>query len=204
MRTNDEGSLGWGILTIVLVGTALGVGYNMLGLAGQPAWGLTWIAEDKLEQLEQLELEIPDAPLATGGGYNQISDPMAVGLGSQTALPEIPELDRPVEINLAAVKLFSDAAGAVIIDAREDYEYAEGHIPGAISMPYDEVSAEPERLADLDAGGRPIIVYCGGGACELSLTLAWDLISAGQSKVVVFMGGYPEWQEAGYTVSTGS
>jgi len=204
MRTNDEGSLGWGILTIVLVGTALGVGFNMLGLAGKPAWGLSWIAEDKLEQLEQLDLEIPDAAPAVGDGYNQLSDPMAVGLGAQTALPEIPELGRPVEISLQAVKLFVDAAGAVIIDAREDYEYAEGHIPGAISMPYDEVSAEPERLANLDAGGRPIIVYCGGGACELSLTLAWDLISAGQGKVVVFMGGYPEWQEAGYPVADGA
>jgi rhodanese-related sulfurtransferase len=204
MRTNDEGSLGWGILLIVLVGTALGVGFNMLGLAGEPAWGLSWIAEDKLEQLEQLDLEIPDAAPAVGGGYGQISDPMAVGLGSQTALPEIPELDRPVEISLQAVKLFADASGAVIIDAREDYEFADGHIPGAINMPYDEVSAEPERLANLDAGGRPIIVYCGGGTCELSLTLAWDLISAGQSKVVVFMGGYPEWQEAGYPVAGGS
>lgn len=202
MRTDDEGSLGWGIVTILLVGGALGIGFNLLGLAGKPVWGLSWIAEDKLAELEALELDVPE--LSAGDGYNQISDPMAVGLGAPSGLPEVPELDRPVEIRLDAVKLFADAEGALIIDAREPDEYSAGHIPGAINLPYDDVTAEPERLEQLDSGGRPIIVYCGGGSCELSLSMAWDLISAGQSRVVVFMGGYPEWQAAGYPITTGS
>ena len=129
---------------------------------------------------------------------------MAVDVAAGSSdLPEIPDLDRPIQIGLDAVKRLVDADAAVIVDAREADEFAAGHLPGALSMPYDEVSAEPERMENLDAGGRPIVVYCGGGACELSLNMAWDLISAGQKRVVVFMGGFPEWAEAGYAVETG-
>jgi 3-mercaptopyruvate sulfurtransferase SseA len=71
-------------------------------------------------------------------------------------------------------------------------------------MPFDEITAEPERMEQLDAGGRPIVVYCGGGTCEVSLSLAWELIAAGQSRVVVFMGGYAEWAEAGLQVVSGA
>ncbi len=193
--TNAEGTVRE-VVTIVLVGIALGVGFNGLGLGSEASWGLPWIGEDRVASMPVLENLDPPA------GYNDLTDPMAVGGGGD--LPQIPDLDRPIQIQLAAVKQLFDAGGVVLIDAREPEEYDEGHIPGALSMPYDEVSSEPERLEQLDAGGKAIAVYCGGGACELSLTLAWDLISAGQTKVVVFMGGYPEWAAAGYPVEPGS
>ena len=144
-------------------------------------------------------------PAPPESGYNQINDPMAVGAAVGSAgLPEIPVLDRPIQIELQAVKALFDARNVVIVDSREPDEFAEGHIPGALSMPFDEVTSEPERLEGLDTGGRPIVVYCGGGACELSMSLAWELIYAGQSRVTVYMGGFPEWVEAGYPVESGS
>jgi rhodanese-related sulfurtransferase len=204
-RPADDGIVR-GAVTIVLAGIALGVVFNWLGLSGRPAWGLPWIGEDKVAALESLEDLVPgDEAGQTTGGYGQINDPMAVALGPESQdLPEIPDLDRPVQIGLEAVRRLFDADAAVIVDAREPDEYAAGHIPGSLSMPYDEVTAEPERLEALDAGGRAIVVYCGGGTCEVSLSLAFDLIAAGQSRVVVFMGGYPEWTEAGYPVESGS
>ena len=147
---------------------------------------------------------ISAAAAASGGGYNQISDPMAVDVAAGSSdLPEIPDLDRPIQIGLDAVKRLVDADAAVIVDAREADEFAAGHLPGALSMPYDEVSAEPERMENLDAGGRPIVVYCGGGACELSLNLAHSLVGVGHGRVLVFMGGYPEWVNAGYPIELG-
>ena len=188
----------------MIVGAVLGIAFNWLGLASKPAWGLSWIAKDRSAELESME-EIAAAPVDEPPAYD-VNDPMAVPPGNMQAsagLPEIPVLDRPVKIQLGAVKQLVDAAAAVLIDAREPDEYAAGHIPGAISMPYDEISSQPERLENLDDGGKAIIVYCGGGKCELSLSMAWDLIYAGKTRVVVYEGGFPEWESAGHRVEQG-
>lgn len=200
----DDGVLR-GVVTIVVVGVALGVAFNWLGLASRSAWGLPWIGEDKLAALESLEEIVPAAEIpAPTGVYGQVDDPMAVGLGGEVGdLPEIPELDRPVEIRLEAVKQLFDAGAAVFIDARAPEEFDAGHIAGALSMPFDEVTAEPERMENLSAGGKPIVAYCGGGMCEDSLGLAWELIAAGKTRVVVYVGGFAEWTEAGYPVEDG-
>ena len=60
------------------------------------------------------------------------------------------------------------------------------------------------RLEDFDPQGRPIIVYCGGGTCELSMNLGFALVNAGQKKVLVFMGGWPEWSTSGYPIAKGA
>ena len=198
-RAEDSGAgLARGALAILAAGAALGVGFNAIGLHAK-SWGLTWIAEDPLAALPTVEA-LPPQPAPSG--YDAVTDPMAVG-GGAAALPEIPDLDRPVQIRLEAVKRLFDAGAALFVDAREPAEYASACIPGAVSLPYDEVTSEPERLAALDPGGRAIVVYCGGGACELSLELAWELIHNGQRRVAVYMGGFPEWMEAGYPVAPG-
>jgi rhodanese-related sulfurtransferase len=204
-RGSGEGLL-FGVVSIVIVGAVLGIAFNWLGLASKPAWGLSWIAEDRAAELESMA-EIVAAPVVEldPPAYD-VNDPMAIPPGNpqgSAELPEIPDLDRPVKIQLGAVKQLVDADAAVLIDAREPDEYEAGHIPGAINMPYDEVSSEPERLENLDSGGKAIIIYCGGGKCELSLTLAWDLIYAGQTRVVVYEGGFPEWESAGHRVESG-
>lgn len=140
-----------------------------------------------------------DDPMGMLGGPAE-GAPAAV----DAALPEIPELGRPVQIQLPAVKRFYDADGALIVDAREPHEFAEGRIRGSINLPYDRAVTDPAMLESLDTGGRPIIVYCGGGTCELSLNLGFSLVEAGHTRVCVFMGGYPEWVDAGYPIDTGA
>jgi rhodanese-related sulfurtransferase len=136
-----------------------------------------------------------------------IDDPMGF-FGSEEAdgdpaLPEIPEIERPLSTELDTVKQFFDAKAALLLDTREAEEYAEGHIPGALSYPYDRVGEDPRVLDRLDPDGRPIIAYCGGGTCEISMGVADALIARGFRKVLVYMGGFPEWQAAGYPVVTG-
>ena len=51
--------------------------------------------------------------------------------------------------------------GAPVIDVRTDAEFQQGHLPGAILIPYDEIAA---RLAELPTDkARPIVLYCRSG-----------------------------------------
>ena len=58
---------------------------------------------------------------------------------------DLPQLDRLI------------AAGAQLAEALPEEEYREGHLPGAISLPLRELTAE--RAAVLDPG-RPVVLYC--------------------------------------------
>ena len=188
------------ILLMVGTGVVLGLLFNGIGLRSKPAWGLGWIGQDPAAQMVSLD---DLQPAGEGGSAVPVSDdPMAIAGGGE-GLPHIPALDRPIEARIEQVKLFHDAGAALFVDAREEDEYLEGHIKGALLMPFDVASGDPAMLENLDTGGRPIVVYCGGGACELSMSLAWELIYAGHERVMVYMGGYGEWEEAGYPIQKG-
>jgi len=192
-----------GAAWIVGIGVVLGVAYNGLGLAGRHPWGLAWIGADRLEQLASAGTVT--AQPADDGYATSATDPLAVpATRAATRLPEIPAVGRPVQIELAAFKQLVDAGAALVLDARDTDEYAAGHIPGALSLPYDRAATDPESVEALDPGGRPIVTYCGGGACEASLSLANELVFAEFPRVAVFMGGYPEWVAAGYPVAQGA
>ena len=56
MTTHEhEDGTARGVLAIVLVGIALGVGFNWLGLGSRAEWGLPWIGVDKVASLPVLE-----------------------------------------------------------------------------------------------------------------------------------------------------
>jgi rhodanese-related sulfurtransferase len=82
---------------------------------------------------------------------------------------------------------------AVIIDVRENSEWSEGHISGAIHIPLAQL---PERLAELKAyQSSPIITQCRSG--KRSAQAADVLKSAGFSKVYNMEGGLNAWDKAG-------
>lgn len=198
------------VAVIVAVGLALGLGFNALGRAGRPPRGLPWIAEARtIPSLEEAQAGAkPAAPASQPLAPAQVSDdPLAIATGSAgagEALPEIPDVGRPIQIRLSAAKQFFDAGAALFVDAREAPDYATGHVPGAVNLPFDESITDPERLEKLDSRGKPIIVYCGGGGCEVSIQMAGTLIQAGHKKVLVYEGGYPEWETAKYPIASGA
>jgi len=197
-----------GMALLCLAGAALGTGYNALGLEARDGWGLPWIGRDRLAELEASATVVGSSSAGTTTSADpyvtQISDPRAVLAGAGSGLPEIPAADHPVQIEREALRQYVDAGAALVVDAREPQEYEAGHIPGAVSLPYDQVATDRQRLEQLDTGGRPIVIYCGGGACELSLSLAWDLVYSGHARVAVYMGGYPDWLAVGLPVVTGT
>ena len=87
-----------------------------------------------------------------------------------------------------AKTLMDSESGYVILDTRTQEEYDEGHIPGAILIPYDQVTAEAERiLTDKD---QLILVYCRSG--RRSKLAAEDLVKLGYTNIREF-GGILDW-----------
>lgn len=52
------------------------------------------------------------------------------------------------------------AAGARVVDVRTPQEFASGHVPGAVNVPFDEIA---RRAGELGAPGTPLVVYCRSG-----------------------------------------
>ncbi len=91
---------------------------------------------------------------------------------------------------------------ALLIDARIPELYVEGHLPGAISLPYAEVAGLLDSFLARVAKEKPMIIYCSGYGCPDSFDLALLLLSEGYQDVSVFEGGYPQWRDAGKPIET--
>ena len=52
-------------------------------------------------------------------------------------------------------------AGARLVDVRASFEFAAGHLPGAINVPVQHMHA---RINELDPKDAPIVVYCQSGS----------------------------------------
>jgi len=88
------------------------------------------------------------------------------------------------------------ASGAVVIDVREDNEFAAGHAAGAKHMGRGIIERDiVQTIPDKDA---EIILYCGGG---FRSALATDnLQKMGYTNVWSMAGGWHAWEEAGAPV----
>ena len=94
------------------------------------------------------------------------------------------------QISGAEAKALMDSeSGYIIIDARTQYEYDEGHIPGAILIPEYEIADRAEKeLPDKD---QLILVYCRSG--RRSKIAAEELVKLGYTNVKEF-GGIIDWE----------
>jgi rhodanese-related sulfurtransferase len=91
-------------------------------------------------------------------------------------------------------------ADFLLVDARPREQFAMAHIPGALSMPLNEI---PMYAGSLDKN-RMIVTYCGNYHCPISTKAAEAFSSLGFTNVYDYKGGIKEWQETGYTTAAGN
>lgn len=87
-----------------------------------------------------------------------------------------------------AKELMITQSDYIILDTRAQEEYDQGHIPGAILIPYDEILQRAEQ--ELPHKDQLILVYCRSG--RRSKLAASDLVQLGYTNIKEF-GGIIDW-----------
>ncbi len=79
--------------------------------------------------------------------------------------------------------------GMTLIDVRIDKEYRQGHIPGSIHIPLEEVGARAKKLRK----DKEIVVYCQSG--NRSIWAIKRLMGMGFTNLSHLKGGYHAWKK---------
>ncbi len=103
-------------------------------------------------------------------------------------------LDLPVNIDVQTVSEIKDRDDVVVLDVREQWEYDEGHIPGVVHLPMNEV---PARLDEIPTD-QTVVLTCRSGNRSNQVTKYLE--ENGFDNVHNMEGGIVAWQNAGFDV----
>jgi len=131
--------------------------------------------------------------------YRVVIDAFAGHLTAPVTATTPAETGLPQPVLLAEVRELLNN-GALPVDARDGGLFADGHLPGAVSLPLEEVETRLDDFGRQAAVGQTLVLYCNGYGCPDSFDLGLRLIAAGYRDVRVYEGGLPEWRDAGLPV----
>ena len=105
---------------------------------------------------------------------------------------------RVKETNVPDVKRRMDAGEKMIlVDVREDHEWAKGRLPGAVHMGRGIIERDIEQ--NVPDTNTKLVLYCGGGF--RSALVADNLQKMGYTNVESMDGGWRGWTQAGLPVA---
>ena len=110
------------------------------------------------------------------------------------------------EFSLEQFRAFVSEKKGIILDARTETAYRDGHIPGALSFPGTYFEGSYLKVGPKLEASRllPIAVYCADAGCSTSTHVGRELLRQGFPRVFVFSGGWKVWKNAGLPVEGGS
>lgn len=196
------------ILIILAISTVLAFWFN--GLSNPK--GISLIREERIletasdDEFEQLvdtstvvtaqqQIPVDTLPVKKDTSKQPLPMQQKVGETSKTTIEE----QGPVKakaVNYSQVKKLMADPSVMILDARNEHEFAEGHLPNSRNIFALEFEQYIPELIGMNKDIR-IIVYCGGGQCELSHELSNNLIGLGFKKIYIYLGGWEDWKKNG-------
>jgi rhodanese-related sulfurtransferase len=110
---------------------------------------------------------------------------IAAGTGPGTTHAEVAPgvVDGPTARKLVA-------GGIKVVDVRTPAEFASGHVPGAVNIPYDEVA---KRHAEIGPPSTPVLLYCRSGRRS---EIARQVLRKNGFGTVYDMQAYERWEQS--------
>lgn len=103
----------------------------------------------------------------------------------------------PPRVTQVEFKQLLSGKGIIVVDTRTEESFRDGHIPGALLLPFEGRTSLPpgsDTLVDkLKAAKRPVVVYCGCHGESTSIRVATILQLRGVADVRVLAGGWSDW-----------
>jgi molybdopterin/thiamine biosynthesis adenylyltransferase/rhodanese-related sulfurtransferase len=100
------------------------------------------------------------------------------------------------EIEATDARALIETETPLVLDVREQDEWDEGHIPGAVHVPRGHLESRIERAAPDPT--RPVLIYCSVG--NRSAFAAKTLSELGYEEVTSLAGGFTDWKRNGFPV----
>jgi len=97
------------------------------------------------------------------------------------------------EVSPAEAEQLAGTDGVTLVDVREQHEWEEGHVPGAVHVPRGFLESRIE--AAVPERDKQLVLYCAGGV--RSALAAQQLAQLGYSDVVSMSGGFQQWKAEG-------
>ncbi|WP_339825057.1 rhodanese-like domain-containing protein [uncultured Arenimonas sp.] len=104
------------------------------------------------------------------------------------ALPLAAQAGRPAVAPAAVAEIGKRDDAPLLLDVRTPEEFAQGHLPGAVLIPHDQLAA---RLDEIDRD-RWVLVYCRSGK---RASTAQDILEDAGIEVRQVEGSWLRWQE---------
>ncbi|HLH31278.1 MAG TPA: rhodanese-like domain-containing protein [Terriglobia bacterium] len=101
----------------------------------------------------------------------------------------------PIEIRRKDVKTLVAQGRAQLVEVLPAAEYKREHLPQALNIPLQTMTAETTRSLRKDVA---VIVYCADYQCDMSARAAWRLESMGFQEVYRYTPGKADWLAAGW------
>jgi 3-mercaptopyruvate sulfurtransferase SseA len=93
----------------------------------------------------------------------------------------------------AIARFIKTNADVLLLDARPDLFYLEGHIPSAKNLSLEDFKKDYPKFKNAITRAGQVIVYCSDAHCETSDLVAGALRDLGHMNIVVYKGGWQEW-----------
>lgn len=106
------------------------------------------------------------------------------------------ETMEPLLITTAQVLQLKQSEQVLILDARTKTEFIKAHIPGALNLPFKNLTEYKTKIDSLPQDIW-LVCYCDGPPCDQSELLAHELMIAGYVLVAIYDDGLKGWKKSG-------
>jgi rhodanese-related sulfurtransferase len=202
------------VFLIIFISSLMGLAYNYFSPSGIPIFpGKKTLQQasdsllypsitdtDKVSSTISKNEEIIEEPLKDSLMVEKERSAIKDGVKRKETIKKEDVQTEPLSINLKqAYTLYK--RNTLFIDAREPEDYRIGHIKNAINIPADHFDDYEFKLDKIEKE-QPIVTYCAGSDCDLSIVLGNILFDMGYKKIYVFFGGWNDWIDANYPIET--